>query len=87
MYDLTVSVVYITDQHVGMVGDCSDVCSLLFIQSRLMTSSHPKHTNSTSSTSNNKHVLLLGCNDGSLHVADCSMPTSIPIQLASRLVC
>ena len=86
MYDFTMSVVYITDQHVGMVWGCSDVCSLLFIQSHLMTSSRPKHTSSTSFTSSNKQALLLGCSDGSLHVADCIMPSSLPIKLASRLV-
>ena len=75
---------YITDQHVGMVGGCSDICSLLFIQSRLMTTSRPKYTISTTFTSDNKHALLLGCTDGSLHVTDCNMPSSLP--LANRLV-
>ena len=69
-----------------MVGGCSDICSLLFIQSRLMTTSRPKYTVSTTFTSDNKDALLLGCSDGSLHVTDCNVFSSLPIQLASRLV-
>ncbi|XP_065912030.1 WD repeat-containing protein 93-like isoform X2 [Dysidea avara] len=68
-------------QHVGVVGRCGTICSLLFIKSRLMTTSRPKSTISMAASCS--HALLIGCSNGSLYVTDCSTPSSIT--LANRV--
>lgn len=70
-------VCFFTDQHVGVVGGCGTVCSLLFIKSRLMTSSRPKPT--TSMSASYRHALLIGCGNGSLYVTDCSTPNLVAL--------
>jgi len=62
---------------VGVVGGCGNICSLLFIKSRLMTTSRPKPTISMIASSS--HALLIGCSNGGLYVTDCSTPSSITL--------
>ena len=61
----------------GVVGRCGTICSLLFIKSRLMTTSRPKSTISMAASCS--HALLIGCSNGSLYVTDCSTPSSITL--------